>query len=97
MNSIEDKKIALKRTLKILYSNAVTQFTQFPIIDSKFVSQNAFHYYKKFKKRKKSQKKTTKKTITNIILYMHTFSNSITNHFHQIYIGHGFPYPSSKC
>ena len=96
MNSIEDKKIALKRTLKILYSNAVTQFTQFSIIDSKFVSQNAFHYYKKFKKRKKSKKKK-KNTITNIILYMHTFSNSITNHFHHIYIGHGFPYLSSKC
>ena len=73
MNSIEDKKIALKRTLKILYSNAVTQFTQFPIIDSKFVSQNAFHYYKKFKKRKKSQKKKKKYNYQYNFIYAHIF------------------------
>ena len=87
MNSIEDKKTVLKRTLKILYSNTV-------IIDSKVVSQNAFHYHKNFNRRKKSQKNT----ITNIILHIHMFPNNISNHhFHQIYTGHQFPHLSPKC
>ena len=69
MNSIEDKKTVLKRTLKILYSNTV-------IIDSKVFSQNAFHYYKNFNRRKKSQKNT----ITKISLHIHIFPNNISNH-----------------
>ena len=88
MNSIEDKN-RVKRNFK----NSLFSW-KFLIIDSKFVPQNAFHYYEKFKRRKKSQKNT----ITNMILYTHTFSNDISNHrFHQIYTDHWFPHPSPKC
>ena len=70
---------------------------KFLITDSKFVFQNAFHYYEKFKRRKK-YKRTPQKTIANIILYIHIFSNNIFNRqFHQIYIGHRFPHLSPKC
>ena len=67
---------------------------KFFIIDPKFVSQNNFHHYEKFKRRKNSQKNT----ITNIILYIRTFSNNISNHhFHKIYTGHQFLHLSSNC
>ena len=79
---------------------------KFLIIDSKFVFQNVFHYYGKFKRRKKSKKKKKEKkdekqkkknNYKYNVIYTHTFSNNISNHhFLQIYTAHRFPHPSPK-
>ena len=89
--------LKMKNCVKKNFKNSLFENSyswKFFIIDSKFVSQNNFHHYEKFKRRKKSQKNT----ITNIILYIHTFSNNISNHhFHKIYTGHQFLHLSSNC
>lgn len=89
--------LKMKNCVKKNFKNSLFENSyswKFFIIDPKFVSQNNFHHYEKFKRRKKSPKNT----ITNIILYIHTFSNNISNHhFHKIYTGHQFLHLSSNC